>query len=101
MTAADAGATSEMLSRTRKFFLQKRLSQKGYPFSGGRNRFWTGFCQRGQKQFSESKSPPYRGSHLPHAHSSSFEMRRTEPVPTRGVRDDFRAFSRWRCKSRG
>src|SRR5262249_48287504 len=27
------------------------------------------------------KSPPYRGSHLPHAHPSSFEMRRTVPVP--------------------
>src|SRR5262249_52400964 len=44
-----------------KIFLQKRLSHKGYPLLGGRNHFRTGFCQRGQKQFSESKSPPTGG----------------------------------------
>ena len=38
-----------------------------------------------QEQFSESKSPPTGGSHLPHAHPGSFEMRRTVPVPTRGA----------------
>jgi hypothetical protein len=43
-----------------KIFLQKRLSHKGYPLYG-QDHFWTGFCQRGHKQFSESKSPPYRG----------------------------------------
>jgi hypothetical protein len=43
-----------------KIFLQKRLSHKGYPLYG-QNHFWTGFCQRGHEQFSESKSPPYRG----------------------------------------
>ena len=43
-----------------KIFLQKRLPQKGYPLSGA-NRFWTGFWERGHEQFSESKSPPYRG----------------------------------------
>jgi hypothetical protein len=37
--------------------------------------------------FQNSKVPPTGGSHLPHAHPSSFEMRRTAPVPTRGARD--------------
>src|SRR6516165_9273840 len=36
-----------------KNFLQKRLSQKGYPPFVGQNHFWTGFCQRGHEQFSE------------------------------------------------
>jgi hypothetical protein len=40
----------------------------------GRNRFWTGFWERGHEQFSESNSPPYGGSHLPLAHPSSFEI---------------------------
>jgi hypothetical protein len=30
-----------------KIFLQKRLSQKGYPLSGA-NRFWTDFWERGR-----------------------------------------------------
>jgi integrase len=47
-------------------------------------------------EISKTKIPPTGGSHLTHAHPSSFEMRRTEPVPTRGVRDGFRAF--WRCR---
>jgi hypothetical protein len=55
-----------------KFFLQKPPPQKGYPFLG-QNRFWTGFWERGREQFSEFKSPPYRGSHLPHAHQASDE----------------------------
>jgi hypothetical protein len=42
---------------------------------------------RRKEQLSQSKSPPYGGSHLPHAHSSSFEMRRTVLVPTRGAGD--------------
>jgi hypothetical protein len=35
--------------------------------------------------FQNPKVPPTGGSHLPHAHPGSFEMRRTVPVPTRGV----------------
>ena len=31
---------------TKKFFLQNRLSHKGYPFMG-QNHFWTGFRERG------------------------------------------------------
>jgi hypothetical protein len=34
------------LPAPKNFFLQKRLSHKGYPFMG-QNHFWTGFCQRG------------------------------------------------------
>jgi hypothetical protein len=38
--------------------------------------------------FQNPKVPPTGGSHLPHAHPSSFEMRQTVPVPTpRGVGD--------------
>src|SRR5262249_55629973 len=70
-----------------KIFFKNVLRQKGYPLLGGRNRFWAGFWERGHEQFSESKSPPTGGSHLPHAHPSSFEMRRTVPVPTRGAGD--------------
>src|SRR5262249_34638674 len=80
-------ADSGTLSGTRKFFFKNVLRQKGYPLLGGRNRFWAGFRERGHEQFSESKSPPTGGSHLPHAHPSSFEMRRTVPVPTRGAGD--------------
>jgi hypothetical protein len=35
--------------------------------------------------FQNPKVPPTGGSHLPHAHPSSFEMRQTVPVPTRAV----------------
>jgi hypothetical protein len=31
--------------------------------------------------FQNPKVPPTGGSHLPHAHPRSFEMRQTEPVP--------------------
>src|SRR5262245_58279145 len=79
-------ADSRISPGTKNFFLQKRLSHKGDPLYG-QNHFWRGFCQRGHEQFSDSKTPPYRGSHLPHAHPSSFEMRRTVPVPIRGVGD--------------
>jgi hypothetical protein len=44
--------------------------------------------------FQNPKVPPTGGSHLPHAHPSSFEI--TEPVPTRGAGDGFRDF--WRCR---
>src|SRR5262249_9479299 len=71
---AGASADSGILSRHQKFFFKNVLRQKGYPPLGGRNRFWTGFWGRGHEQFSEFKSPPYRGSHLPHAHPSSFEI---------------------------
>ena len=37
--------------------------------------------------FQNPKVPPTGGSHLPHAHPSSFEIRRTLPVPTRGAGD--------------
>jgi hypothetical protein len=73
-------------------FFQKRLPQKGHPPFWGRNRFWTGFCQRGHEQFSESKSPPLPGgSHLPHAHPSSFEMRRRGSHIGRGDK------TKWGC----
>src|ERR1700750_2408858 len=55
-----------------KFFLQTSFTER-LPLYG-QNHFWTGFCQRGHEQFSESKSPPTGGSHLPHAHPSSFEI---------------------------
>jgi hypothetical protein len=38
-------------------------------------------------KISKWKVPPTGGSHLPHAHPSSFEIRRTLPVPTRGAGD--------------
>ena len=47
----------------------------------GQNHFWTGYCQRGHEQFSEFKSPPYRGSHLPHAHQA--RLRYAEPCQFR------------------
>ena len=50
----------KFLSRTRRFFLQERLPQRAPPFLG-RNRFWTGFWERGHERFSESKVPPTRG----------------------------------------
>ena len=37
--------------------------------------------------FKNPKIPPTGGSRLPHAHPSSFEMRRPVPVPTRGAGD--------------
>jgi hypothetical protein len=43
------------------FFCKTAFTERLTP-SGDRNRFWTGFCERGHKQFSESKSPPYRGA---------------------------------------
>jgi hypothetical protein len=60
-----------------KFFLRKRLTHKGYPLSVAEIVFRQFFGMRGHEQFSESKSPPYRGVALPHAHQSSLEMRRT------------------------
>ena len=44
-----------------KIFCKKRLPQKGLAPFWGRNRFWTGFWERGHEQFSKSISPPYRG----------------------------------------
>ena len=41
----------------------------------------------GVSNFQIPKLPPTGGSHLSHAHPSSFEMCRTAPVPTRGARD--------------
>jgi hypothetical protein len=58
---------AESLPAPKIFFAKTSFTQRLPPFWGG-NHFWTGFCQRGHEQFSESKSPPYRGSHLPHAH---------------------------------
>ena len=37
--------------------------------------------------FQNPTVPPPGGAHLPDAHLSSFEMRRTVPVPTRGAGD--------------
>ena len=44
-----------------KIFLRKRLPQKGYPLSAGRNRFWTGFWERGMSNFQNPKVPPTGG----------------------------------------
>ena len=60
VTAADRKRRRRNFLPHLKIFLQKRLPQKGYPLSGA-NRFWAGFWERGHEQFSESKSPPYRG----------------------------------------
>jgi hypothetical protein len=49
---------------TPKIFFQKRLSHKGYPFTG-RNHFWTGFWERGMTKFSKWKVPPTGGSSAP------------------------------------
>ena len=43
-----------------KIFFQNRFPQKGYPLPAA-NRFWTGFWERGHKQFSNQTVPPYRG----------------------------------------
>src|SRR6516164_8896236 len=45
---------------TKKFFCKSVVHTKAAPLMG-RNHFWTGFWERGHEQFSESKSPPYRG----------------------------------------
>ena len=60
VTAAERKRRQRNLFPHLKIFLQKRPPQKGYPLSG-ENRFWTGFWERGHEQFSESKSPSYRG----------------------------------------
>ena len=38
-----------------------------------------------KSNFQNPRVPPTGGSHLPHAHPGSFEMRRTVPVPTCGA----------------
>src|SRR3954470_10125026 len=62
-----------IFSRTRNFFAQTPSTERLPPF-WGRNRFWTGFRERGHEQFSETQCPPTGGSH-PRAHPSSLEMR--------------------------
>jgi hypothetical protein len=42
-------------------FFAKTPSAERLPPFWDRNRFWTDFWERGHEQFSESKSPPYRG----------------------------------------
>ena len=39
-----------------------------------KNGFWLSFWSRVQSNSWKSKGPPYRGSHLPQAHPSSFEI---------------------------
>jgi hypothetical protein len=68
-------------------FFQKTPFTERLPRCWGRNRFWTVFWERGHEQFSESNSPPYRGVASAARTSSSFEMRQTVPVPTRGAGD--------------
>jgi hypothetical protein len=65
--------TAESSPAPENFFAKKPSTERLPPF-WGRNRFWTGFWERGHEQFSESNSPPYGGSHLPLAHPSSFEI---------------------------
>jgi hypothetical protein len=61
-----------------KIFLQKRLPQKGYPLLG-QTVFGQVFGRGGMSNFQNPTVPPTGGSHLPHAHPGSFEMRRTDP----------------------
>src|SRR5262249_24972563 len=44
-----------------KFFFKNVLRQKGYPLLRGQKPFLDRFSGEGHEQFSESKSPPYRG----------------------------------------
>ena len=51
----------------------------------GRTIFGQVFVRGGMSNFQNPKVPPPGGSHLPHAHPSSFEMRQTVPAPTSAV----------------
>jgi hypothetical protein len=63
-------------------FFSKRLPQKGYPLSGAETVFGQVFGRGGMSNLKNPTAPPTGGSRLPHAHPSSFEMRRTVPLPT-------------------
>jgi hypothetical protein len=54
VTAAERKRRQRNLLPHPKIFLRKRPPQKGYPLSGGRNRFWAGFWERGHEQFSST-----------------------------------------------
>src|SRR5262249_11035734 len=54
-------AASGISPGTKNFFCINVFHTKATLPLYGQNHFWTGFCQRGHEQFSESKSPPYRG----------------------------------------
>ena len=61
-----------------RFFFAKMPSPERLPPFWGRNRFWTGFWERGHEQFSESNSPPYRGGRICRAHIQA-RLRCAEP----------------------
>src|SRR5207245_9242946 len=77
---AGASADSGILSRHQKFFCKNVFHTKATPFMG-RTIFGQVFVRGGMSNFQNPKVPPTGGSHLPHAHPSSFEMRCTVPVP--------------------
>jgi hypothetical protein len=60
---------AESLPAPKIFFAKASFTQRATPLVG-QNHFWTSFWERGHEQFSESKSPPTGGSHLPHAHQA-------------------------------
>jgi hypothetical protein len=60
----DASARQRNLSRHQKFFLQKRLSHKGYPLYG-RTIFGQVFVRGGMIKFSKWKVPPTGGPSAP------------------------------------
>jgi hypothetical protein len=78
--------TAESSPAPENFFAKMPSTERLPPF-WGRNRFWTGFWERGHEQFSESKSPPTGGS-LCRTHIK-VRLRCAEPlpVPTRGAGD--------------
>jgi hypothetical protein len=74
--------TAESSAAPENFFTKATYAERLPPF-WARNRFLRGFGRGGMSNFQNPKDPPTGGSHLPHAHPSSFEMRRTVPVATR------------------
>src|SRR5262245_29887816 len=58
-------------------FFSKAPSTERLPPFWGRNRFWTGFWERGHEQFSESKSPPTGGV----ASAAHIQARLRDAVP--------------------
>jgi hypothetical protein len=67
------------------FFSKTSSVRKATPFLGAETIFGQVFGRGGMSNFQNPKVPPTGGSHLLHAHPSSFEMRQTVPVPTRAV----------------
>jgi hypothetical protein len=86
---AGVSAASGILSRHQKFFCKNVFHTKATAFMG-RTIFEQVFVREGMSNFQNPKVPPTGGSHLPHAHPSSFEMRRTV-LPRNGGRPNCRS----------